>query len=343
MSTCRALARFGNGPIQEIDPARIDSVIDRVGAVLWLDIQDPGANDVVLLRDEFHFHELALEDVERRGQRPKVDAYDDYYFFVLYAAHCSAKEGLTTQEIHCFWGPNFVVTLHDGPVHEVAFAIDRWLAEVRSLTQAPARTPIWERVRRKMVRRRRREEDVAFQVYVLLDAVVDGYFPVIDVLAERIEEVEDRAMSGDHRLVADVLGLRRQLVEARRLLGPSRDVLNELMRAHVAVFPRSLDPYLTDVYDHVVRAMDNLDLQRDLLASAMESYLSVTSNRLNQSMRTLTAATIGLMIPTLIAGVYGMNYGLPGQDWEYGFAFAIGLMLLTVTGALMRFRKIGWL
>ena len=343
MSVRRALARSGDGPIQEIDPARIDSLIGRAGTILWLDIQDATEDDVALLRKEFHFHELSLEDVARRGQRPKVDSYDDYYFFVLYAAHCTPEGELTTEELHCFWGANFAVTVHDGPMHEVDFAMHRWVSDVKLLNRVPVRAPLWDRVRRKLARRRHREEDVAFQVYLLLDAVVDGYFPVIDVLANRIEDVEDRAMTGDRSLVFDVLALRRQLVEARRLLGPSRDVMNELMRAHVPVFPDSLDPYLQDVYDHVVRAMDSLDLQRDLLASAMESYLSVTSNRLNQSMRTLTAATVGLMLPTLIAGIYGMNYSLPAQEWEWGFIFAMGVMLFAMLVAFVWFRKIGWL
>jgi magnesium transporter len=344
VSRRRALTRFGTGPIKEIDPSHIDAHIKRAGTVLWLDIEDPEDADVQLLREEFEFHELALEDVARRGQRPKIDAYDDYYFFVLYAAYCTPQGELTTQEIHCFWGLNFVVTLHDGPVHEVSFAMGRWVSDDRPLGNTPRREPFWERARRALRRQRPHAENVAFQVYLLLDAVVDGYFPVIDVLADCIEEIEDRAMAADQTLVPDVLALRRQLVEARRVLGPTRDVLNELMRAHVPVFPRSLDPYLTDVYDHIIRAMENLDLQRDLLVSAMESYLSVTSNRLNQTMRTLTSVTIGLMVPTLVAGIYGMNYPLhPLQENEWGFWFAIGLMALTGVGSLVVFRVLRWL
>jgi magnesium transporter len=273
-----------------------------------------------MLRREFGFHELALEDTLRRGQRPKVDQYEGYYFIVLYTVRSEPE--IVTNEVHCFWGSNYFVSVHEGPVPEIRTAVERWVTSGERLRQG-----------------------VAYQVYALFDAVVDGYFPVVDAVAERIEDLEDRVFSGDDpEVVRDVFEFRRQLFAVRRVIAPLRDVLNELIRRDVPVFPRTLIPYLTDVYDHAIRVIDALDLQRDLLASAMESYLSATSNRLNQTMRTLTAYTIALIVPTLIAGVYGMNYRLiPRNDTEWGFGFAVALMGVSMIGLLAWFKRNGWL
>jgi magnesium transporter len=190
------------------------------------------------------------------------------------------------------------------------------------------------------------QHGVAYLAYTLLDTVLDGYFPAMDAIAERMEDIEERIFdgSGDTSLVREVFALRRELIDTRRVLGPSRDVLNELIRRDVPVFPPELVPYLADVYDHAIRVIDTLDLHRELLSSAIETHLSVTSNRLNQTMRTLTALTIGLMLPTLLAGIYGMNYQLtPPNDTPWGFLFALGLILAALCASLAVFWRLRWL
>src|SRR6266508_207163 len=319
MSPCRAVARMPDGNVSTVDLSRIDELLVDQGSAVWLDIQDPAESDINVLRQEFGFHELSLEDATRREQRPKVDEYPGYYFIVLYAA--SAADGIGTHEIHCFWGKNYVVTLHDGPLAAVDTAIKRW---------ASADDP--------------RERTVAHQVYALLDAVVDEYFPVLDAVAERIAEIEDDIFDARQQTLRELFEIRRQLLNARRTLAPSRDVINSLLRRDIPVFPPELVPYLADVYDHAIRVIDTLDLQHDLLSSAVETYLSVTSNKLNQTMRTLTALTIALMVPTLIAGVYGMNFrNMPELEWPVGYPFALTLMAFIAGALLLLFKRIGWL
>lgn len=321
MSPCRAVARLPDGKVSPIEPSSIDGFLRNDSTPVWLDIQDPTDADIDLLRQEFGFHELSLEDAARREQRPKVDEYPGYYFIVLYSASCGADAGVRTHEIHCFWGKNYVVTLHDGPLPEVDTAIQRWSA---------ADDP--------------EEQTVAHQVYTLLDAVVDGYFPVLDAVADRIAEIEGDIFEGQSGTLRELFALRRQLLNARRTLAPSRDVVNVLLRRDIPVFPPALVPYLADVYDHAIRVIDTLDLQHDLLSSAVETYLSVTSNRLNQTMRTMTALTIGLMAPTLIAGIYGMNFHyMPELEWRLGYPFALALMAAVGGGLLLLFKRIGWL
>ena len=322
MSHCIAVARSADGAAREVDPSTIDELLKNHESVIWLDILDPSDQDIKLLRGEFGFHELALEDALRGAQRPKVDEYDSYYFIVIYAAEAVGSR-ILTHEIHCFWGKDYLVTLHDDPCSEIELAIRRWKATTE-----------------------RHEFGVAFQAYALFDAVLDGYFPVVDSIAERLEGIEERIFDskGDPTLVREVFSLRKQLIDTRRLLAPSRDVLNEIIRRDIAVFPQELVPYLADVYDHAIRVIDTLDLNRDLLSSAIDTHLSVTSNRLNQTMRTLTALTIGLMLPTLIAGIYGMNYPLaPPNDTPWGFAFSVAFMAATFIGTILVFWRVGWL
>lgn len=261
MSSRRAIAHVGE-TIREIDPEEIDSLLRDRSALLWLDVEGPTDEDLALLREEFAFHELALEDALRGEQRPKADQYEGYYFLVLYTAASAPSGEIETHEVHCFWGRNYFVTLHHAPVAEIRAAVERW---------ATSSEP--------------RRQGVAYHAYMLLDAVVDGYFPVVDRLAERIEDLEDRVFDADPSIIRELFRLRRQLLEIRRLLAPTREMLNTLLRRDVTVFPPPLLPYFTDVYDHAVRIIDVVDLHRELLASAVESHLSATSNRLNQTVR----------------------------------------------------------
>lgn len=321
MVKTRAIAHGPDGATREIDPRQIDTLLHEPGNLLWLDIEDPSPEAIDLLRAEFGFHELALEDALSRGQRAKVDQYDGYYFIVIYSASVTPESHVATHELHAFWGSNYLVTLHDGPIAEISEAIGRWAAS-----------------------HERRRHGVAFQAYTLFDAVVDGYFPALDAVADRIEELEARVLDADETAIREIFALRRNLIDVRRRIAPSRDVLNELIRRDVPVFPHQLVPYLADVYDHAIRAIDVLDLHRDLLASAIETHLSVISNQLNRTLRTMAALTIGLMVPTLIAGIYGMNYRLmPPADWPYAFGFALGLMAALWVGTLLLFRRVGWL
>ncbi len=320
MSRVRAIVHLGNGNVEEIEPARIDEHLSNPKCLLWLDIEDPTDEDAALLREEFGFHELALEDAMRGLQRPKLDEYEDYYFMVLYSAECT-QLAIRTHEIHAFWGKSYFVTLHDDPVPEIDQAIKRWESGKEN-----------------------KEYGVAFETYALLDAVIDGYFPVVDAIADRIEDLEDRIFDGNETLVREIFTLRKQLFDTRKVLAPSRDVLNELARRDIPIFPEALVPYLADVYDHAIRVIETLDLHHDLLSSAVETHLSVTSNRLNQTMRTMTALTIGLMVPTLIAGIYGMNYQLsPPNDAQWGFWFAMALMGISATALFAVFKRIGWI
>ncbi len=314
-----------NGPGQRqhtADLAQLPALLSDAHTLLWLDLQDPGPAELALLRREFGFHELALEDVVKRHQRPKCDLYDHYYFIVIYVAEHSATE-FCPRELQLFWGTNYLVTIHDGPLAVLDEARRRW--EHRELGSRGG---------------------VAQLVYTLLDSIVDGYFPLQDWVGERVEAIEEAIFAhSDSTVLTDLFRLRKDLLQMRKLLAPTRDVLNELLRRDLPLFPPSLRPYFNDVYDHTLRILDGLDTYRDLLASALDVYLSATSNRLNQLVKRMTALTLIVMVPTLIAGIYGMNFthAFPSYELEWGFWLIIGLMATLMAAGVALARRLDWL
>lgn len=323
--TC--LARLPGGELRVLgahDLTEIDGLRAQADTLVWLDIASPTADDLALLRDEFDLHPLALEDLEKRRQRPKIDAYGAQHMIVTYEVlpAAAADRGFDLGELHIFAGAGYLVSVRwqDSPAVE---GVD---ARFRQRPDAVGRTP-------------------GALLYTILDAVVDGYFPLLDRLADRIEDLEDRILEGGQiqGTLREILGLKRDLLELRRTLSPQRDVANGLLRRDLPLVDDASAPYFQDLYDHLVRVLDQLDLQRDLLASALEANLSVTSNNLNAVMKRLTAFTVIIMLPTLIAGIYGMNFHfLPELSWPLGYPFALALMAVAMIGAAAFFKRNDW-
>jgi magnesium transporter len=317
MAVSRTLLYHAESGFDEsVKPESISELLPDERNVLWLDIQDPGEGDIELLRREFGFHDLALEDVVRRHQRAKIDQYEGYAFLIFYAV-----EDRGTHEISIFVGDNYLVTIHQGEVVQISETAERW-------RQNAARI----------------EHGVATLVYSLLDAVVDGYFPVVDDIAERVEEIEGAIFTSRRDCLSDVFTLKKELLNLRRILGPERDVLNVLIRRDAPLFGAGTEVYFQDVYDHTLRVLDSIDLYREQLSSMLDAYLSVASNRLNFVMKRMTALATILMSLALVAGIYGMNFRLtPSQDWPYGFWFALSVMAVLGVMLVVMFKRIDWL
>ncbi|MCA1647748.1 MAG: magnesium/cobalt transporter CorA [Chloroflexi bacterium] len=300
--------------------------------LVWVDIADPTPDDIDWLERTFHFHQLALEDVTRRHQRAKIDEYADYYFAVFYAARPdAAAHRIVTSELQFFWGATYLVTIHTAVFPEIADLVER----VRDQTLTPVITAGERRLA------------IADLVYRLIDTIVDGYSPAVDALADWSEGIEEAMFSRRRRRAQDTLyaifALKKQLLEMRRLIAPGRDVVNVLLRRDHTLFGDEFVPYFQDVYDHTARVIDSLDTYRDLLASALDAHLSIISNEVSQTVKKMTALTAILMVNSLIAGIYGMNFDfMPELHLEYGYAYALSLMLVASLLMWMLFRRIQW-
>jgi magnesium transporter len=314
---------------------RIDEFRTATGRLVWLDISDPGPQQVDLLRKEFEIHPLAEEDLNLRHQRPKVDSYPGQHVLVAYeilptpkshprpsASEVARGGGGQLGEIHIFTGSNYLVSVHWG------------------------RSPVIEDVTHRFTQRASSVgRNAGGLLYTILDAIVDGYFPVLDQLSERIDDLENRIIQGRQgtQTLREVLDIKRRLLKLRRVLAPQRDVANALLRRDVELIDDEALPYYQDLYDHLVRVLDQLDLYRDLVASTLEANLSVTSNNLNAIMKRLTAFTVVLMIPTLIAGIYGMNFrSMPELSWPIGYPLALLVMAVLAGGIAAYFWRHDW-
>ncbi|GAB4113831.1 MAG: magnesium/cobalt transporter CorA [Roseiflexaceae bacterium] len=308
--------------VTNIPPDSISELIKEQHHFLWLDLSDPSEQDIALLRDEFQFHPLAIEDAIRHHERPKVEAYDGYYFLIFYEVGWdTVANHLTAAAINIFIGPNYLVTVHPGAIRIVDETIARWHRSTESLGRGGGAL-----------------------LYHLLDAIVDDYFPVIDRLAERVEGIEEQIFAKfNQSAIQEVFALKRDLLGIRRIAAPERDVLNVLIRREVPIFDQGTIQYLQDVYDHIIRITDSIDTYRDLLSSALDAFLSMQSNQLNQIVKVLTLTSIILMACALIAGIYGMNFEhMPELAWPYGYPFALGLMVVVSVGlvGIFKWRKL---
>jgi len=316
------LVRHPDGAIEELAAQELDD-IDRVtatdGTLVWVSAIAPGDEQIEVLRREFDLHPLAVEDVRKQGQRPKLDAYAAQHMIVAYEA-VEGDQGLS--EIHLFIGSGWLLTVSWDSTPMVD-AVRRRFADGQGLTAV----------------------GMGELLYLVLDAAVDSYFPGLDRLSDRIDSLEDRVLQGDadRDSLREVLTIKRRLLDLRRVLTPMRDVANQLLRQDLDIVDSATVPYYQDLYDHLVRVIDQLDIYRDLLATVLDARLTVASNSLNAIMKRLTGFTVILMVPTLIAGIYGMNFDrMPELTWPFGYPFALGLMALAVVVAVTFFRRRDW-
>jgi magnesium transporter len=308
---------------QNLPLDQISDALQSTAALLWVDVVAPAADDLALIEQEFGFHHLALEDASLIHERPKIDEYDDFLLIIFYALiHGAMSSGLRLEQVSIFAGRNYVVTLHQNELAVLEETSDRWSASHARVRNGAA----------------------GLLVYAILDAMVDAYLPVVDRISDRIDQIEDIVFGPfDAGAQQEIFHLKRDLLMMRRVLAPERDVLSFLMRRDTTVFDDETIRYFQDVYDHLLRVLDSIDTYRDLLSSALDSYLSVQSNRMNKVMKTLTASSIILMMMTLVASVYGMNFvHMPELQWRLGYPMAMGMMLVIMVSLGALFKKIDW-
>lgn len=312
-----------------ISSSDLNKWLDGNGTV-WMNVD--GCHTPQMMADlgrVLNLHELALEDASNFHQRAKVDDYDDYMFIVMRMV--DSQNYCDTEQLSIFLGSNYVLTIQERPGGDC-------LNQVR------------ERLRKRMGSLRNQGAD--YLVYAIVDAVVDEYFPVVERLGEQIEHLEDSILDG-RRLRTGPMRIhrvKRHTQAIRRAVWPLRDALNILCRDTHPLISEHTRLYLRDCYDHSIRVLDLIETYRELCHDLMDIYLSTVNNRMNEVMKVLTIITALFIPPTLIAGIYGMNFdpdrspwNMPELRWYFGYPTAL-LFMAIVSGLLAYYlHRRGWL
>lgn len=314
----RAAAQYDEVPTVDAALAKTSP-----GTITWINVDGLGdVGTLAKLGERFALHPLALEDVLNVPQRPKVERYDKHMFVVMRTMRL-ADGAMVEEQVSLFFGADWLITVQERPDGDC-------FGTVREAIRAG--------------RGRARESGADYVAYLLLDAVVDAYFPVIEHFGERMQALETEALAEpDQAVLVDMQRMRHELLALRRAVWPMREEVSILLREESAPITAETRVFLRDVYDHAVQALEIVESLRETAVSVMEVYLSVQNQRLNEIMKVLTIIAT-LFIPlTFIASIYGMNFRhMPELDWRYGYAWALGLMAVTAVLLIAYFRRKGW-
>lgn len=293
-------------------------------AVVWIDVQ--GLGDEKVLRSIgklFHLHPLTLEDVVNVPQRPKVEPHDEHLFCITRMVMLRDGPAVEAEQVSLVVGHNYVLTFQE----RYGDVLDPVRQRIRQ-----GKGPI-------------RGAGAGYLAYVILDAVIDGYYPVMEALGEYLESLEQQIVSDPRPATLHrIHHVKRELLAIRRAVWPQREAINSLLREDSPYMPDTVRVYLRDCYDHCVQIMDVLETYRELAGGLMDVYLSSVGNRQNEVMKVLTI-TASIFIPlTFLAGIYGMNFeNMPELSAKWGYPILLGAMILVTLVMVMYFRRRGWI
>jgi magnesium transporter len=292
------------------------------GTIRWIDLLDQDEPTLKILAERFGFHPLTIEDCLHVDQRPKLEEYGDYLFLVLHGFSCPTGNANDTKshELHAFLGHGYLITVHADPIEP----LDK----------------VWKRIASDAALGRRGAD---FLMYLVSDAVVDANFPILDVISDHLEEIENAVLEQAQRSdLARIFSLKRTLVEMRKVLSPQRDVFSLLSKRGDPRVSEKTSLYFRDVYDHLSRIAEGLDAARDLLGNALEAYLSMNANRTNEIMKRLTLLSAVFLPLTFVTGFFGQNFEhLPFRSDALMYSM-IAACVLIPTAMVLLFKRSGW-
>jgi magnesium transporter len=312
--------------VQETTSADEVRAAHAAGHTLWVDLEAQTAETDALLADTFAIHALTVDDIWSERTSPKVEEFTGYLYVLAHAVGPEHDDGvLSLRELDVVIGPHFVLT------HDNTGGTTRPMAEdLRQSPRVMCRGAVW-------------------LGHALLDRLVDAYLPVIDGFDEEIESLENDVLAkagtpDGPEVLGCILALKRAIQALRRVAGRQREVLLRLSRGEFDAIPADALPYFRNVHDHFLRVVDLADSYRDMASGALEAYLSVQSNRMNEVMKTLTMISTVMLPLTFIAGLYGMNFeDMPELHWVFGYPLALVLMIAVGAGTVFWFRRKRWL
>ena len=311
----------------KVGDAPIDAISDYLaqpGCFVWVALKDASPEELSKMQEEFGLHDLAIEDAHLAHQRPKLERYGDSLFIALRTAQTDRQQRrIAFGETHLFVGARYVVSVRHGASLSYADVRTRCEATPHLLAKGPS-----------------------FVLHAIMDFVVDQYFPIVDALEDDLETLE-ADIFGDNAsrdTTMRIYNLKRDLLELKRGVSPLVDICNRLMRTDLDLIPDDARPYFRDVYDHAIRVNEKVDGLRELLGTALEANLTLTTIAQNEATKRITGWAAIFAIPTMIAGVYGMNFEfMPELQWRWGYPMVMGITVGLCGLLYYRFKRSGWL
>ena len=307
----------------DIDRSRISEYLAQSGAFVWVAMRDPTEEELEEMQREFDLHELAVEDARHGHQRPKIEEYGDSLFVVLNTVELTPTDELKIGEVDIFVGRNYVLTVRRG--------VEKGFTDVRA--------------------RAEREPELlshgsGYVLYALMDAVVDRYFPVLDHIESELESIEEHLFTGTapRANIEALYYVKQQLTSLKHVTAPLMEYAGKLFGGRVPQVCAGLGEYFRDIYDHLTRVNQSIDTARDTVTTAIQVNLAMITIGESEVTKRLAAYAALVAVPTMIAGIYGMNFKhMPELDWSLGYPFAMALMVGLDAYLWSRFRKAGWL
>jgi magnesium transporter len=308
--------------LADISLAEVRSHLERRDCFVWVALKDPEPAELDALQQEFNLHELAVEDAQKGHQRPKIEEYGSSLFVVMHLIEPVGPD-LQTGEVAIFVGPQYIVSVRRDAQLGFTEVRRRCELEPELLQHGPA-----------------------YVLYALMDNIVDRYFPVIEKLTAEIEEVEERIFAGQttRAQIETLYSLKRKLMTLDHATQPLLEVAGKLHGGRVPPICAGLHDYFRDVYDHLLRLKQSIDNLRDMVTTAISVNLSLITIQENEVTKRLAAYAALVAVPTMIAGIYGMNFSnMPELQWKWGYPAAVATMVVIDLYLVYRFRKAKWM
>ena len=309
--------------LAEIPVEDISTYVSRPDCFVWVALKDAEPAELEKMKEEFDLHELAVEDARHGHQRPKIEEYGDSLFAVLNTVELDGHE-LRVGEVDVFVGRNYVLSVRNRTTKGFQDVRARCEREPELLKHGSG-----------------------YVLYALMDSVVDRYFPVFDALETELEQIEERIFSGDSTTRANIealYDLKHKLMTLKHATGPLLDTIGKLYGGRVPQVCAGMSEYFRDVYDHLIRVNQNIDSTREMVTTATSVNLSLITLAENETTKRLAAYAALVAVPTMVAGVYGMNFKhMPELNWVWGYPYALALMFGIDIHLWFRFKKSGWL
>jgi len=296
----------------------IEKIFESDISWFWVDFESAVEEEVALLGQCFHFHPLSIEDCLQLLQRPKLDYYEGYSFFVFNALN---QKSLEPEEIGVFVGDNYIVSFHTNKLSEIDESWHRITTNESTWDKGPS-----------------------YVTYLILDKIVDQFFPAVYKIEDHLNELDNNTKGKSvGRLMDEVFDIRGGLLNLRRIVNSMRDLLYRIMNSERLNGFKEHRLYFSDIYDHLLKLSDMIESNRDMTADMRDSYMSMSSNRMNTNMMVLTVISTIFIPLTFIAGVYGMNFEfMPELEWRYGYFVSLGIMIFLGVSMFLWFKRKGW-